>query len=147
MVTIAYLASTVLMALFMVGVVVALLRFGEQRGYSVDTEGGSGDTWDTTSRRLSAVAGNQTAWIVGFVVLVLVFGGGVYALLSGTVSVGAGATAMVGGALAAVIGLYVLVGAFRMVRDRGRSTAEAVGVSAWMLGVLFVLAIAAKLLA
>lgn len=144
MVSIVYLASTVLMAVFTVGIVFAMLRLGDLRGYSVDRED-STEGLEAFGERLTSFGSNQTVWMVVFFALVVVFGGAVWALLSGAVSPSMGAAGVVGGALALVLVGYVLFGSYRMVKTHGRSTAEAVGISAWALGSLLVIAIAAKL--
>lgn len=144
MVSIVYLASTVLMAVFTVGIVFALLRLGDLRGYDVDHEA-STDGLEAFGARLTAFGSNQTVWMVAFLALVLLFGGAVWALLSGAVSPSMGAAGVVGGALGLVLVGYIALGSYRMVKTHGRSTAEAVGISAWALGSLLVLGIAAKL--
>lgn len=144
MVSIVYLASTVLMAVFTVGIVFALLRLGNLRVYDVDSED-STDGLEAFGKNLTAFGSNQTVWLVAFLALVVVFGGAVWALLSGAVSPSLGTAGVVGGALGLVLVGYVVFGSYRMVKTHGRSTAEAVGISAWALGSLLVLAIAAKL--
>lgn len=144
MVSIVYLASTVLMAVFTVGIVFALLRLGNLRGYSVDRED-STDSLEAFGNSLTAFGNSQTVWMAVFLGLVVVFGGAVWALLSGAVSPSLGAAGVVGGALGLVLVGYIALGSYRMVKTHGRSTAEAVGISAWALGSLLVLAIAAKL--
>jgi heme/copper-type cytochrome/quinol oxidase subunit 2 len=51
-----------------------------------------------------------------------------------------------GVALASVVGLYAVWGAYFAFRGRGRSTAEAVAAGVLTLGLLFVVAVTAKLL-
>ena len=134
-------ASTVLMGLLLVAVAVAVAYGREWRTYS--PFGGDDDAFTTISKATAS----PTTWIVSFLLLVLGFGGTtlLYVTSSGTTQ----ELALV--ALGALIGIalafFLFMGVYRSVRGHGRSTAEAVGAGAWALGLLLVVAIAAKLIA
>lgn len=138
---VSYIASTILMGLFLVAVV-ALVRVSERREYegpSSERDGGLA-TWLTES---------PMAWILGFFLLVFVTGGASVLYVGGMLPSEA-TTQLAGGALAAVVALvlvgYFVWGAYTMARSHGYQRSGAVAVGAWMVGLLFVVAIAAQLL-
>lgn len=131
-------ASTILMGLLLVAVAVAVAYGRDWRSYPF---GGEGDAFTTIARAVSS----PTTWIVAFLLLVLGFGGSTMLYITST-----GATqqlALVG--LGALIGIalafFLFMGVYRSVRGHGRTAAEAVGAGAWALGIVLVVAIAAKL--
>lgn len=140
---VSYIVSTILMGLFLVAVV-ALVRISERREYEAPSsrEGGGLATWLTES---------PMAWILGFFLLVFVTGGASVLYVGGMLPSGSGATAqLAGAALAAVVALvlvgYLVWGAYATARSHGYVRSGAVAVGAWMVGLLFVVVIAAQLL-
>lgn len=139
-----YLVSTVLMGLFLVAVV-GFLRLAERREYSPTFSRSEASPLGA----IGDLARNPAVWIAVFLVVT------VGAMLAAVVFVGglvpseAGLTAA-GLVLGAVVGLlvggYLLWGVYTTARARGFHSAAAVMVSAWALGILVVVGIAAKLL-
>jgi cbb3-type cytochrome oxidase subunit 3 len=143
---VSYLASTILMGLFLVAVV-ALVRFSDRREYEAPSsrEGG------LARRAATWVVESPMAWILGFLLLVFVAGGTSVLYVGGILpSPSAATTQLAGTALAAVFALvlvgYLVWGAYATARSRGYQRSGAVAVGAWVVGLLFVVAIAAQLL-
>ena len=136
----AYLASTLVMALLGVGVVVLVLRgrrwehYRPRAAYALDAGGGR------PRSALSRVAGSTGAWTLGFVLLV----GGFLAAVLVTVSGAISGTGVIAGLMAAIM-VYLVGGVYLALRGNGRPTAQAVAGSAVMLGLLSVAVIGAKL--
>jgi len=130
-------ASTVLMGLLLVGVVVAVLRSRDWYDYSpTDEESGVGET-------LERLARSETVWMASFLVLVLLFGGAAVLFVSGG-SVPGGVT-LIGGAFAVVVTGYVYLGAYSSARSRGRPTSQAVAEATMLVLLLVAAAIAVRL--
>lgn len=142
MVQLGYLASTLLMGLFLVAVV-AFLRLGDRREYSQTLSRGD-------SGLVAALRGatrSETAWIVAFLVVSFAAGLAAVAYVGGLFPAGAAAAGPVLAVVVALlVGGYLLWGAYTTARSRGYQSAAAVMVSTWVLGLLFVTAIAAYLL-
>lgn len=140
MVAIAYLTSTLVMALLVVGVVVLVLRgrrwrhYTPQAAYAMDAGGGS------PTAGLARIAASANTWTVAYVLLVVGVLAGAFVALTGAVS----ETGMIAGFGAALL-VYVVVGVYAAMRTNGRSSAQAVGASAVTLGFLLILAVSAKL--
>lgn len=136
-----YLASTVLMGLLLAGVFVGVMRLYQNRGYSVGQE--------RTSRTESLVAFTRTptAWILGFLLLVLVFGGGTLLFVGGYLD--AALVGTVGLVLAAagafVLAGYLVYGMYQAARGRGHTSAGAAGEALITLGLVFLAVIVVRL--
>lgn len=141
----AYLASTLIMGLVVVGVVLLMLRVRRWESYrpaaAYDTlragEGGP-------ESRLSRLAGDTGVWTLSF--LLLAFG----LTAGGTVYVSGVGSALAGPALFAAFGVmltvYLLGGVYLAMRARQRSSAVSFGASAITLGLLFLVAVSIQLL-
>jgi hypothetical protein len=137
MANVANVASTVLMGLLLVGVVVAILRSRDWYDYSpTEGEGGIGETLD-------AIARNPTTWMVSLFVLLLLFGGTAVLFVSGASL--PGGVMLIGGAFAVVVAGYVFLGAYSAARSRGRPNSQAVAEGAMLLLLLVAAAIAVRL--
>jgi hypothetical protein len=136
----AYLLSTLVTGGLLLGVAVAV---GRAMGAGFRFE--EGPERPSLSRRL---ADDPRVWILSFLALVLVFGGGAvvfvggFALPSGAVTV-AGA-ALAGGTLLVVVG-YVFYGTYLAARSRGRPSSMAAAQGAPALATLFLVALVVKL--
>lgn len=138
-----YVVSTVLMGLFVVLVVAAVLRGRDWYDYSPPgEEGGLAET----AREVSE---SPVAWMVGFLLLVFVFGGATVLYLGdATLPVSAGTIGLVlAAAFALVLAGYAFVGAYSAARSRGRPASQAVAEGVVLLGLLLVVGIAVKLVA
>lgn len=133
-------ASTVLMGLLLVAVAVALAYGREWRTYS--PIGGDDDAFTTISKTVAS----PTTWIISFLLLVLGFGGTTLLYVTSTGGTQQLALVALGALIGVALAFFLFMGIYRSVRGRGRSTAEAVGAGAWALGVVLVVAIAAKLI-
>lgn len=135
-----YLVSAALMALLLVAVGAAVVG-RNWKGYTPKL-GGERSVW-------SALAGNETAWTVAFVVAALAVGVGATWFVSGDtfsgslVSMGG---AVVGVALALAFVFYLFYGTYAAAKARGYRRAAAVMAGSWVLGLLVVLLITVNLL-
>lgn len=155
MVEITYLTSTFLMGLFLLAIFVAIVRL---RGVGWASPASSGRAAELPERTENVPARSTATdtvssetpmgWVIGFLLLVLVAGGGAVMFIGGTQLPTVG-TQMAGVGLAVIIGGlvcgYFVSGLYLSLRSHGRHSAEAVGVTLWLLGLLGVLVIAAKL--
>ena len=142
MVNTAYLASTLVMGLLGVGVVVLVLRVRRWQQYTprvayddIDAGGGRPTTG------LARMAGQTNTWTVAYVLLVLGFLLGAVVYSSGAVT-GMTMIAAVGG----LIAVYLVGGIYFAMREHGRPSAQAAAGSAVATGMLSVLAITVTLL-
>lgn len=140
MAELSYLVSTVLMGLFLIGVV-AYVRASERREYEGPREA-------APSEGLASRARNSVRlWIVTFLLLAFVAGGGAVLFVSGALSPG---LAQAGGVALAVVVAASLVaylgwGGYYIARGHGMGNAQAAAVGVWLLGLLFVALIAIRL--
>lgn len=157
MVEITYLLSTFLMGLFLLAVLVAIVRL---RGVSRAATASSGRAAELPERTRNVPARSTATdtvseetpmgWVIGFLLLVLAAGGGAILFIGGTQprlpTVG---TQLAGMGMAVIIGGlvcgYFASGLYLSLRSHGRHRAEAVGVTLWLLGLVGVMVIAAKL--
>jgi hypothetical protein len=144
--TTAYLASTGVMGLLVVGV---LLWLGRARGWYQYSPVVSSEGWSPGVRRASTLdrlAGNTSAWVVAFTLLVVGFVVGVVALVSAP----DGSGGLAGPALAAGGGVvlvgYLLFGVYISAKRRGHPSSLAAAESATVAGTLFLVAITVRLL-
>ena len=138
------LVSAGLMGAVLVAVVAAVL-VGRDWRHDDGVPGGESPALGTRGEAaLRAGMSSQLVWILGFLVLAFGLAGAVVLFLAGGSMSATAATA--GAAVAAVVLLVFLgVGTYRTVRFRGRSSAGAAAVTAWTLGVLFLVAVTVNL--
>lgn len=94
-------------------------------------------------------AGDPTVWTVAFIVTALAFGGATVMYVGETTTpdwIEASAGAFLGIGAALVTALYLFYGTFVSARGRGLKNAQAVALGSWAVGLLFIVAIAFKLL-
>ncbi|MFC7027360.1 hypothetical protein ACFQJ5_06755 [Halomicroarcula sp. GCM10025324] len=141
----AYLVSTALMGLLVVGV---LLWLGRVRGWYQYSPAASGEGWSPGVPPKSTVdrlTGSTSAWLVAFALLVVGFLVGVVAFISAPAGSGglAGPAVAVGGGLL-LVG-YLLFGVYISAKRRGHPSALAAAESATVAGTLFLVAITVRL--
>ncbi|MFC7019824.1 MULTISPECIES: hypothetical protein [Haloarcula] len=144
--TTAYLASTGVMGLLVVGV---LLWLGRARGWYQYSPAVSSHGWSPGVQRASTLdrlTGNTSAWVVAFTLLVVGFVVGGVAVISAP----DGSGGLAGPALAAGGGLvlvgYLLFGVYLSAKRRGHPSSLAAAESATVAGTLFLVAITVTLL-
>ncbi|MFB6206553.1 MAG: hypothetical protein ABEJ05_08530 [Haloglomus sp.] len=137
------LASTVLMGVLTAGVVMLLARGRGWRHYTPT---------DLPARRddVTPVIDRPGLMATGFIAAVFVVGGAVVLLAGGLATIGTAAPSIdmavaVSALLALLIAGYAFAGSYSTARSHGAGNAQALLVGLWALGLLFVLAIAAKL--
>jgi hypothetical protein len=159
MVEINYLPSTLLMGLFLIAILVSLVRI--RSGGETSTASGersmASDLPSTTASDVPARSQSSdtvssetpTEWVLGFILLVLAAGGGAI-LFIGDYSLPSVGTQVAVILLVLVLGGlfcgYLFSGVYISLRSHGRKSAEATAVALWLLGLLGVGVIAAKLL-
>jgi hypothetical protein len=132
--------STLLTGALVLAVVLVAVRWIDWHAYTPDAPGRR----DLVSR----AAGNQSVWIVGFLLLLAVFGGGAVLFVAGiglpeeTVNA---IGLVLGVATATVVGGYLFYGTYVSARGRGRPSSVAVAEGSTLVGTLFLLVITAKL--
>ena len=154
-----YLVSALLMGLFVVGVAVAVLRLRSWQRYTVQLPRGRAATAAESRTAGSAPAlpaeeftlpgervadrlvHSQAMWYLGFVVVALGFGAAT--LL--TLGTAGPATTTVILLFVLVLGLYLPVGLYVALRNRGHASARAVGETALVLGAVVTAVIVANL--
>lgn len=139
MVDAAYMASAAVMTLLVLAVVVGVARTGGRRDY--DPVGPT-----PTARRLRKVAGEPVAWMASFLLLVLVFGGGTVLYVSDATVPGRALLAP--GLLAAAVAVFAgaaFLGVYQSARSRGGSAAQGVAEGSFLVGLLLIVVVAAKL--
>lgn len=135
-----YLASMVLMALFLLAIVGAVVG----RDWKAYTP-----TLEPEGSLVSTVANDESLWVLIFVVVALALGGGATLAVSGesfSASLVTAGLAVVGIALALAFLFYLFYGTYAAAKARGFQRAAAVMAGGWILGLLFVTAIVVKLL-
>jgi len=147
MVEITTLVSTALTGLAVVGAGIVLSRVGGRRHYDVGIgeREASGGVLGALGRRVAAVGRMESTWIIGFLALVVLATAGVAVFFSQP-SAQAALVLLLAAGLTVVVFGYLVVGVYRTLLERGRPRAEAVGIAAWALGALFLVAVAANLL-
>jgi len=134
-----YMASAAVTTLFVLVVVVWVARTGGRRGYDPLTT-------PTTARRLREMAGEPVVWMASFLLLVSAFGGGAVLYVSDVTVPGRAllAPALLAAAVAVFAGAMFL-GVYQSARSRGGSAAQGVAEGSFLVGLLVVVVIAAKL--
>lgn len=133
-----YMASAVATTLFVLAVVVGVART-ERRGYDPARP-------TTTARRLREAAGEPVVWMASFLLLAFAFGGGTVLYVSDVAVPGRALLAP--GLLAAAVAVFagaMFVGVYQSARSRGGSAAQGVAEGSFLVGLLVVVVIAAKL--
>ena len=142
MVNTAYLASTLVMGLLVVGVVVLMLRVRRWQQYTPRV---AYDDIDAGGSRpatgLARVAGQTNTWTVAYILLTVGFLLGAVVYSSGAVT-----EMTMLAALAALVAVYLVAGIYFAMREHGRPSAQAAAGSAVATGMLSVLAITVTLL-
>jgi hypothetical protein len=134
-----YTASAAVTTLFVLAVVVGVARAERRRDYDP-----LGPT--TTARRLREAAGEPVVWMASFLLLAFVFGGGTVLYVSDATVPGRALLAP--GLLAAAVAVFagaMFLGVYQSARSRGGSAAQGVAEGSFLVGLLVVVAIAAKL--
>ncbi|UPM42550.1 hypothetical protein [Halocatena salina] len=150
------LASAVLMGVFLVAVVGVVIRLRANRGEPTrqatvaDLPQTAVETPRSTAESGPDVGSSATpiGWVIGFLGLVAIAGGGAVAFIAGNAPSGIGPQA-IGAVLVVVLGgllcSYLFSGIYLSLRSHGRKSAEATGVALWLLGLLVVVVIATRL--
>ncbi|PSQ09985.1 hypothetical protein BRC93_11295 [Halobacteriales archaeon QS_5_70_15] len=136
----ALILSTLLTGAVLLAIALIAVRGVDWRGYAPDSPEGPG--------LVSRAMGHPAVWIVGFLLLLAVFGGGAVAFVAGVGLPEETVNALglvLGAATAAVVGGYVFYGTYASARGRGRPTSVAVAEGTTLVGALFLLVIAARL--
>lgn len=153
-----YLPSTLLMGLFLIAILIALVRIRSGRASTEsDTRSTASELPSTTtsdvparSQSTDAVSSETpTSWVLGFVLLVLAAVAGAILFINDYSLPGIGAQLVVVLLVLVVGGLlcgYLFSGVYISLRSHGRKSAEATGVALWLLGLVGIGVIAAKLL-
>lgn len=134
------LLSTLLTGALVLAVALVAVRGVDWREYAPDSPEGPG--------LLERAMNHEAVWIVGFLLLLAVFGGGTVAFVAGVglpEQVVSAVGLVLGAAAAAVVGGYVFYGTYASARGRGRPTSVAVAEGTTLVGALFLLVIAARL--
>ncbi|USZ69836.1 hypothetical protein NGM10_15635 (plasmid) [Halorussus salilacus] len=135
----AYIASALATGVLLVGVFLLVSRAEDWRGVDLPSDGPRG--------RTAQLADSPAAWTAGFLALAFAVGGGAVVLVSDAslaAGIGDSWVALVA-AFAVMLGAYLLWGTYNSARVRGLHSAQAVLVSAWLFGLLFVAAVALDL--
>lgn len=134
-----YLVSALLTGLLLVSVWVLVSQLENWQRYNLSKA--------VRRRDAASLFDSPTAWIVGFLALVGVAGGGAVLLVSGaSVTAAVGDWVAAAGAFGVLLLGFLLYGTYDSARNRGVHSAQAALLSAWLFGSLFVAGIAVKLL-
>lgn len=147
----AYLGSMVVMGVVLIAVVYALASRNATRMNRTEAGTGAAATRPTPrytgptdgSEYSLALLDDLRVWVLGFVALVLIGGGGSVAAVAGMGS--PVVWQLLVACLAAVLALYLFVGTYLVSKDRGRPDAQAVAEGLIVLGGAFVLTVVATL--
>lgn len=132
--------STLLTGALVLAVVLVAVRWVDWQGYTQDSPEGPG--------MVSRAAGNPTVWIVGFLLLLVVFGGGAVVFVAGIglpESMVSAIGLVLGVATATVVGGYLFYGTYASARGRGRPSSVAVAEGSTLVGTMVLLVITLKL--
>ena len=135
-----YLVSMAFMVLFLLAIVGAIVgRDWKAYTPTLRPEGSS----------LSEAAGNESLWVLLFVVVALAIGGGATLYVSGdsySASLVSTGGIIVAVALALAFLFYLFYGTYAAAKSRGFQKAAAVMAGSWIIGLLLVVAITLNLL-
>lgn len=149
MAPLAFLASTLLMGVLLLAIVVGLMRARDWQRSPAGASGGGTIQSVAETDPLSGMMDRESLWVAAFLVLVLVFSGSAVLFVSDIPLPGLGEVDIVP-ALAGAFGLmltgYLSYGIYVSARSRGRSSAMAAMISAWIIGLLFLVGLTVKLL-
>lgn len=133
------LASSVLLGLFVVAIVVLSARW-QSRGYAYD----GGTATDATS--LERAASNETVWIVAFLALVgVALAGAVFFVSDWALPIPGSAGLWLAGLLGTAVFAYFFWGVYHSSRYKGLHRPAALAVTAWMVGLSVVVLVALRL--
>lgn len=136
-----YVLSGILMGVFLLVVGFAFAWLLPWERYTPDVE--------TATGALTKAVRSPASWMAAFVVLVIVFGGGAIMFVSGQ-GIPEGAQQTVGMALAGLFGILVVAfgfwGLYAASRSRGAKSAQALGTSFFVFGLIFMTVVTIKLL-
>ncbi|PSQ25884.1 hypothetical protein BRD03_12445 [Halobacteriales archaeon QS_9_68_17] len=140
--------STVITGLFLVAVIAATVvssrRAASDGGRRPRTEAettGRSEHYVPGERLLARLRGEMAAWVAGFLLLAVGFGGGAVLAVGDAPSLDGVVLAL----LVALLGAYLLAGVYLLGRQRGHSTALAVAESATAFGVALIAAVVFQL--
>lgn len=132
-------ALAAVMLAFLVAIIAGILLFRDWYDYEPtlprDTEGA-----------VEQLIESPVAWTVAFLGGAALFGGSTYFWLSASPEAQSTYSTVAVALIAVLVAVFTFVGVWEVVRSRGRANAEAVGMGAIAVGLLFVAAIAAQLL-
>ena len=135
----AYLTSALLTGALLLTVWVLVARMENWRSYELTTP--------ALDRDGGNLADSPAAWTAGFLLMVLVAGGGAVLLVSdAALAASVGGWTLIAGIFGVLLLAYLLYGTYSSARHRGLHSAHAALLSLWLFGSLFLVAIAAKLL-
>ncbi|MFC5972665.1 hypothetical protein ACFPYI_15115 [Halomarina salina] len=138
------LVSAGLMGVVLVAVVAAVVGLRDWRSDDDRPEAEATSLGERAEGLLRSGMSSQLVWILGFLVLSFGLGGAVVLFLAGgPMSAMAAIAGVVLGVL--VLLVFLSVGTYRTVRFRGRTSASAAAVTAWTLGLLFLVAVTVNL--
>ena len=135
-----YIASALVTGGLLLGVILLASRLEDWREYDFAVPKGRS--------RTAAMADSPAAWTAIFLIVALVAGGGAVLLVSDFAFMAAlgGSWVPLVGVFGVLLGAYLLWGTYSSARFRGLHSAQAALLSAWLFGVLFVAAVAGKLI-
>ena len=135
-----YIASALVTGCLLLGVLLLASRLEDWREYDL--------ALPETRSRTAELADSPAAWTAVFLLAALVAGGGAVLLVSDIPFMAAlgGSWVPIVAVFGVLLGAYLLWGTYSSARFRGLHSAQAALLSAWLLGVLFVAAVAGKLI-
>jgi hypothetical protein len=135
----AYLASAFVTGALLLVVWVLVSRMENWRSYELSTR--------TLAPEGGSLADSPAAWTAGFFLMVLVAGGGALLVVSDVeLAASLGGWTVIAGVFGVLLLGYLVYGTYDSARNRGLHSSQAALLSAWLIGSLIVVAIAAKLL-
>lgn len=143
-----YLVSALVTGLFLVATATALGRSRWLRRYSPDRGRAKVQSARTGRPPMPRSPAGSAAWLLGLLVVAVALGAGVVLSAGGTGGVGAlgsGPEAALALLLAGTLGSYLFWGVYHAACGRGWNRAQAAALSAWVFGVLLVVAIVVRL--
>ncbi|MFB6148068.1 MAG: hypothetical protein ABEJ48_00230 [Halobacteriales archaeon] len=143
--------STLLMGAIVLAVAVLIMRLRAWRASPTPHGGGDGGTGGFSSAvadGLVKLARDPMGWTLAFVVTILLFGGATL-VFAGWVSVPPALQGtlglLIGGLFGLLFVIYIFAGTYLAARSRGLANSMAVAVGSWVVAMLFLAALALKL--